>query len=172
MVNEIGFCNILIKLAFLVSYQIYLTQSQLAYGQLHAAYEKVGDTVRSIEYLANELHAHYYVLSWKSKVFPYINFTKLNLFLNLVSNDFGRNWARAIGIAVFIVGVPLFYALTISTVEYSFGFPLSLDSHFIGAFLRFMNPLRNLEIENIFDPVKTGLGLTGISYVIDFIGES
>lgn len=63
-------------------------QGQLAFGQLQTVFQRQGDSVRSYEYLAREIQSYYKQLSFFSNKF----FTKLNLFLNRISNDFGRNW--------------------------------------------------------------------------------
>ncbi|MES2331196.1 MAG: hypothetical protein V4539_16445 [Bacteroidota bacterium] len=146
-------------------------QAQLVFGQLRTVYEKMGDTAKSLEYHSRELHAQYMLLKWKSPIFPYVNFTKLNLALNKLSNDFGRNWARAIVVSILIVGIPLFYLLVLSTTKYSFGFPLGWNNGFVGSFLKFMNPIRSTDLEKIFDPVGGAIGITWLTHCIDFISR-
>ncbi|MBL0883185.1 MAG: hypothetical protein IBJ16_07560 [Chitinophagaceae bacterium] len=146
-------------------------QQQLAFGQLRTVYEKMGDTARSLEYHSRELYAQYRLLKWKSSVFPFINFTKLNLWMNLASNDFGRNWARAILVTVVFVALPFFYLLTISTESYHFDFGISWDKALIGSFLKFLNPIRNVDVENIFEPFGKQIGVTWRTHTIDFVSR-
>lgn len=146
-------------------------QQQLAFGQLRTVYEKMGDTARSLEYHSRELYAQYKLLKWKSRVFPFLNFTKLNLWMNLVSNDLGRNWARAILVTVVFVALPFFYLLTISTENYHFDFDISWDKAFISSFLKFLNPIRNVDVENIFEPFGKQIGVTWVTHTIDFLSR-
>ncbi|MGN6340494.1 MAG: hypothetical protein ACTHML_06005 [Ginsengibacter sp.] len=142
-------------------------QGKLAFGQLQTVFQKQGDSVRSYEYLAREIKSYYKQLSFLSSNF----FTKVNLFLNSISNNFGRNWVQgflfSFGIALFF-----FYLLVVSTKEFSFGLPISFQWDFTEPFLRFMNPLRHFDAEVIFQNTKySRLSLTHWSYIIDFLGR-
>lgn len=148
-------------------------QAQLAFGQLNKAFDKQGDTVRALEYQAREIESHYHnIPSFWRRTPPFIHFTKLNLGLNRLSNNFGRDWGRGI---VFAVGVGLlcFVALVWTTKEYSFHGHWKLDRRLIASFARFMNPIRFFDLETLFiqnskDPYVT---LTWGSYVMDLVGR-
>lgn len=143
-------------------------QAQLAFGQLHTAFQKQGDTVRSLEYQSREIESHYRKLKWFiARRKPYVNFTWLNLWLNKISNDFGRKWIRALIFSI-VVGVLFFYFLVLSTIDYCFGFPIAFDLSLINAFFKFMNPLRFFETEALF---QNRLTLTIFSYFLDFSGR-
>lgn len=140
------------------------SQAQLAFGQLATAFQKQGDTVRALEYNSRELQAHYGTLQWLSRDF----FKKLNLWLNFISNNFGRYWVLAV-VFSFGVGIIFFLALLISTEQYHFGWP-SFDSKLVPAFLKFMNPLRFIDTEDLFK--KHGvIELNSWSYFWDFLGR-
>jgi hypothetical protein len=143
------------------------SQSQLAFGQLATTFQKQGDTVRALEYQSRELQAHYKGLKFFSKDI----FKTFNLWLNLVSNYFGRYWMRGI-IFTFIVGNTFFCFLLLSTDEYQLGYP-TINENLVPAFLKFMNPLRFFDVESLF---KSSLGEVKISsngwtYFWDFWGR-
>jgi hypothetical protein len=143
-------------------------QAQLAFGQLHTAFQKQGDTVRSLEYQSREIEAHYRKLKWFiTKKKPYVNITWLNLWLNKVSNNFGRNWFRALIFSI-LIGIIFFYSLVLSTKEYHFGLPITLDSGLIKSFFKFMNPLRFFETDALF---QKSVSLSAWSYLFDFAGR-
>jgi len=143
-------------------------QAQLAFGQLHTAFQKQGDTVRALEYQAREIEAHYRTLKWFiTKKKPYVNFTWLNLWLNKISNNFGRNWVRPM-ILSFVAGAIFFYALVLSSEEYYFGFPITLDDDLSIGFFRFMNPIRFFELDKLFNQPIT---LKASSFFWDFLGR-
>jgi hypothetical protein len=144
-------------------------QAKLLFGQLHTLFVKQGDSVRAYEYLAREVKAYYHTIPLFSKFF----FTKTNLFFNWVSNNFGRSWFQGV-IFSFIVGFLFFYLLMLSSVEFKFGLPVTIDWNYTSSFLKFMNPLRHFETEALFrtsDKGYTSLTLTNLSYVWDFIGR-
>jgi uncharacterized protein YjbI with pentapeptide repeats len=142
-------------------------QAQLVFGQLAAAFQKQGDTIRALEYISRELEAHYRRLKWCSSHFS----EKLNLWLNFVSNNFGRDWVRG-SLFSFGVGLLFFCLLLISTNEYRWGWP-SLDFSLLPAYLKFMNPLRFFELEQLFynTPKENVIKLNGLSYLADFGGR-
>jgi uncharacterized protein YjbI with pentapeptide repeats len=142
-------------------------QARLAYGQLHKAMLNMGDSVNALHFQSGEIAAHYRQLQWFKSFKEF--FTKLNLFLNWLSNDFGRSWSRGI-VFSFGIAVVFFFLLTISTVEYSFGLPLDYDPNLLGSFFRFINPLRFYETEKIYESAEA-LKLTPGSYVIDFLAR-
>lgn len=148
------------------------TQAQLAFGQLHTAFQKQGDSIRALEYQAREVESHYQLLSWFNKGFPYINSDKLNLWFNKWSNNFGRYWMRGV-LFTFCTGILFFYFLILSTKEYSFGFPISFDPNFVASYLRFLNPFRFRELETLFTFSNNQLviNITYWSYVWDFLGR-
>jgi uncharacterized protein YjbI with pentapeptide repeats len=148
------------------------SQAQLAFGQLSAAFQRHGDTVRALEYQAREVEAHFQKLDFFPNGVWSFSFTKLSLWLNKWSNDLGRNWARGI-LFTFAVGAFFYYALLLSSKEYvhSIGF---LDSRLSASFLKFINPLRFYETESLFrlnNSTKPYLTLTPISYFIDFFSR-
>lgn len=145
-------------------------QARLAFGQLHTTFLKQGDTVRALEYQSREIEAHYNQLKGKGG----INLTRVNLWLNKISNDFGRNWGRGI-LFTLGLGVLFFYLLVISTKEYElgFGFPVFCDGRLVAAFVKYMNPIRFLETDTLFkgslnQPFAT---LSGVSYILDMVGR-
>ena len=147
-------------------------QAQLAFGQLHSAFLKQGDNIRALEYQSREIEALYNSLSFLKRSFPFVSFNKINLGFNKLSNNFGRDWGRGIVFSIG-VGITFFYLLVISTQEYHFGFPITFDEKLFFAFLKFINPLRFFDTENLF---KVGdkdsfLHLSGASYLCDFLGR-
>ncbi len=145
-------------------------QGKLAFGQLQTVFQRQGDSVRSYEYLAREVKNYYKQIDWVSNKF----FTKLNLFLNGVSNDFGRNWVLGF-VFSFGIGFIFFYFLILSTNEFSFGFPITFKWDFTESFLKFMNPLRHFDTEDLFktnNNLEHTLSLTNWSYLWDFLGKS
>ncbi|MFC0774064.1 hypothetical protein [Terrimonas alba] len=140
------------------------SQAQLAFGQLATAYQKQGDTIRALEYSAREIEAHYYETDWH---FSQI-FNKINLWLNLVSNNFGRSWIQGV-LFSFSVGILFYCALLISTDEYHFYIP-NIDTTLIPSFLKFMNPIRFFELETLFAK-QISLTLNSWSYIWDFLGR-
>jgi len=147
--------------------KIIYNQSQLTFGQLASAFQKQGDNIRALEYSSREVEAHFKSIKLLSTFF----FRKINLALNLISNNFGRDWVRGI-IFSFAVGLLFFCLLLISTDEYSFGF-IKLDWHLMPAYLKFMNPLRFFELESLFvnTPREEKIGLKSFSYLADFGGR-
>lgn len=149
-------------------------QAQLAFGQISTAYQKQGDTVRYLEYQAREIEAHYETLAWidgKRWQFWRFSFTKLSLFLNKLSSDFGRNWGKGLAFSLGM-GLVLYYFLIVSSDQFHIGWP-SFDSKLVGPFFKFMNPLRFFETENLFKTSgdKPYLTLQPISYFVDFIAR-
>ncbi|HYF29652.1 MAG TPA: hypothetical protein VD993_00885 [Chitinophagaceae bacterium] len=142
-------------------------QAQLAFGQLATAFQKQGDNIRALEYTSREVDAHYRAIRWFSRNF----FQKLNLWLNAVSNNFGRDWVRGV-IFSFGVGLLFFCLLLISTDKYSWGLP-TFDLNMLPAYLKFMNPLRFFELETLFrnTPAADTLTLNEYSYLADFGGR-
>lgn len=150
------------------------SHAQLLYGQLQVAYSKMGDSIRVQDYQSRELEAHYHVIPWIIKKYslrwkmryPVLNLTKLSLCLNYMSNTFGRNWGQAVLFTI-ACGFFFFLLLILSTAEYRLGF--SWHSDLFGAFLKFMNPLRQFNIKEMFE--KPRLTLNSWSYLWDFIGR-
>ncbi len=142
-------------------------QARLAYGQLHKAMLNMGDAVNALYFQSSEIAAHYRQLKWNNSWKE--GFTKFNLFLNWISNDFGRSWVRGIGFS-FGFAILCFYGLTLSTKEYTWGWRMDMDPNLLGSFFRFINPLRFYETEKIFESAG-GLKLTPGSYLIDFLSR-
>lgn len=142
-------------------------QAQLTFGQLSTAFQKQGDNIRALEYSSRELESHYQSIEWFSLDF----FQKLNLWLNAISNEFGRNWIRGV-IFSFAIGLFFFCLLLVSTDKYRFGLP-HIDFNMLPAFFKFMNPLRFYELEDLFKntPIENVVKLNGISYLADFAGR-
>lgn len=144
-------------------------QGKLAFGQLQTVFQREGDSVRSYEYLAREVKNYYKQIDLFSNKF----FTKLSLFLNCISNDFGRNWILGF-LFSFGIGFLFFYFLILSTNEYSFRFPITFKWDFTKSFLKFMNPLRHFDTEDIFktnNNLEHILSLSNWSYLWDFLGR-
>jgi uncharacterized protein YjbI with pentapeptide repeats len=158
-------------------------QAQLVFGQLQNTYQKQGDNIRANEYLSRETESHYNTLTWFEKriffkfnsVFrslPWFNkkvFTKFSLFLNKLSNDFGRNWSRGV-LFTFGTGFIFFYFLLLSSREYYFSFSASFDEKLVEPFLKFMNPLRHFDTQSLFGN-DINLTLGSSSYIIDFLAR-
>ncbi len=142
-------------------------QAQLTFGQLATAFQKQGDNIRALEYNSRELEAHYKNIRLLSPAF----FQKINLWLNAISNNFGRNWFRGT-IFSFGIGILFFCFLLVSTKNYSWGFP-EFDFNLIPAYLKFMNPLRFFELEALFNNTSQEgiIKLNGLSYLADFGGR-
>jgi uncharacterized protein YjbI with pentapeptide repeats len=142
-------------------------QAQLTFGQLGTAFKKQGDNIRALEYTSRELEAHYKKIKWFSVDF----FQKFNLWLNSISNNFGRNWARGICFS-FAIGLLFFCLLLVSTDSYSIGLP-EFKFEMLPAYLKFMNPLRFYELDALFNntPEQGLIRLNGFSYLADFTGR-
>jgi len=148
-------------------------QAQLAFGQLRTAFDKQGDSVRALEYQAREIEAHYQdIPSFWRRRFPFLHFTKLNLGLNRLSNDFGRDWGRGVLFAL-VVGLLCFTGLIWTTKEYSLHGHWQFDHRLIASFARFMNPLRFFDLETLFtqNGKQVYVTLTWGSYVLDLLGR-
>lgn len=139
-------------------------QAQLAFGQLQTAFQKQGDTIRTLEYHSREIEAHFRAIYLRPKEF----FNSLNLLLNMISNNFGRWWWLGI-IFTFAIGLIFFFFI----LEYSFEYPrISLDNRLLVSYLKFMNPIRSFDTEGIFKiENKNFLNLKSGAYVLDFIGK-
>jgi uncharacterized protein YjbI with pentapeptide repeats len=146
--------------------QISYHQAQLVFGQLQTAYQRQGDNVRASEYQAREIEAHYKTLPWSRKNF----FTKLNLFFNWISNNFGRNWAQGAFFSISI-GLFFFYCLVLSSEEFHFALNFSHIPNLLDSFLKFMNPLRHFETENLFQDKQPVVNATPGTYILDFAGR-
>jgi uncharacterized protein YjbI with pentapeptide repeats len=149
------------------------SQAKLVFGQLQTAFQKQGDNIRSLEYQSREIEAHYNDLKkWLLPQFPFVDFNKISLWLNKWSNNFGRYWMRGV-IFSFVSGLLFFYALVLSTDEYVLGFTLDFNPDFVQSFLKFMNPIRFYELENLFkkDGAKPWITLNSSSYVWDLAGR-
>jgi uncharacterized protein YjbI with pentapeptide repeats len=142
-------------------------QAQLAFGQLATAFQKQGDTIRALEYSSREVEAHYHTVRWFSMDF----FKKLNLWLNRISNNFGRFWIQGI-LFSFAVGLIFFCFLLLSTNQFRWGWPV-IDWSLSPAYLKFMNPLRFVDTEMLFKntPVESVIKLNSFSYLWDFLGR-
>ena len=148
-----------------------ITKLNFFFGQLHSAYQKQGDNIRAIDCLSNELAAHSSAIDWFKKTYCKwikmhvwsLNFTKLSLFLNKVSNNYGLSWARGVAFT-FIVGLLFFHLVVIFTQEYKLSFNLCLT----GPFFKFLNPLRHFEVTDIFSSKAT---VSGAGYVSHFFGR-
>lgn len=143
-------------------------QCRLFFSQLHTVFTKQGDTIRALEYQSIEVETHYNKLKFWSKQWP----TVFALWLNKISNSFGRNWFQGVGFTIG-VGLIFFYALVISTNEYSIDIAFDSDWKFVPAFIRFMNPLRFFELENLFkiSDNDSFLTLSYCSYIWDSLGR-
>lgn len=144
-------------------------QGKLFFGQLSTVFQKQGDSVRSYEYLAREVKAYYHTISWLSPMWQ----TKFNLFLNYLSNNFGRNWLHGL-IFSFVVGFLFFYFLILSSQEFVFKLPFTMNWDYVGSFLKFMNPLRHFEAETLFkseNGEKLKITFSNWSYLWDFFGR-
>ena len=113
----------------------------------------------------------YYRNKQKIRLFSSDCFQKISLWLNSISNDFGRNWIRG-AIFSFGVGLLFFCCLLVSTNSYKWGLPI-FEKGLLPAYLKFMNPLRFYELETIFNntPKQGIIKLTGLSYLSDFAGR-
>ncbi|HEX2848316.1 MAG TPA: hypothetical protein VHN59_17365 [Chitinophagaceae bacterium] len=142
-------------------------QAQLIFGQLTTAYQKQGDTVRALEYQSREIQSHFRDLVLSKKVTQ----TRFNLFLNWISNDFGRSWLRG---GLFTIGIALifYYAVVISTNEYGIGLGFSYDERLVSSFFNFLNPLRFFDAESLFrDANEQFLTLNAGSHALDLFGR-
>jgi hypothetical protein len=141
------------------------SQARLAFGQLATAFSKQGDTVGSLEYQSREIEAYYNALPLFSKHFLH----KTNLWLNKISNNFGRSWGYGI-IFSLACGFIFFTLLLISSSEFAFGFP-TVRWDLLPAYLKFMNPLRFIETESLFTSMSAPLTFNITSYLWDFLGR-
>jgi hypothetical protein len=147
-------------------------QAQLAFGQLTTSLQKQGDSVRALEYQSRELEAHYYSIPIFLKKWPFLNLTKVMLWLNKWSNQFGRNWGMGV-VFSFSSGLLFFYFLILSSNEFHFAPHIYADSRLTSSYLKFMNPLRFFDTEALFklNNDTSYLTLSGWSYLWDFLGR-
>jgi len=134
------------------------------FGQLQTVFQKNGDSVKAYEYLSRETAAFYRHL--KVNIF---SATWLNLFLNRVSNNFGRSWSRGL-LFTAIVSIFFYFFVVINTNKFSFSG--RWDSGFIEAFFRFINPLRHVDTDDIFK-IKNEYfaSVNTFGHIIDFFGR-
>jgi len=147
-------------------------QAQLAFGQISTAFQKQGDTVRALEYQSREIEAHYQSLRFYDKEKHSISFTKFSLGLNKLSNNFGRSWQKGLVFSI-AAGIIFFYAVVVSSKDYTFGFPITFNKMLFQAFLKFMNPLRFFDSELLFrlPDGKPLITLQSASYFWDYLGR-
>jgi hypothetical protein len=62
-----------------------------------------------------------------------------------------------------------FWCLVISSDEYSIKYKISYDLNFLAGFKRFLNPLRYVELEDLFKEMK--LSFNGWSHFWDLLGR-
>lgn len=141
------------------------SQSRLAFGQLQTAFQKQGDTVRSLEYQSREIEAHYDDIKWFKKDF----LTKVNLCLNKISNYFGRWWGLGVAFT-FVTGFGAFLGLLCSTDGFHFSFHPDVRFGYSDSFWKFMNPLRHFDTQSLFEK-HPEITPTGSSYFIDFLSR-
>lgn len=156
-----------------LNYELSHAQAQLVFGQLRTVFDKQGDLARALEYQAREIEAHYHNIGsfWRKRP-PFLHFTKLNLGLNRLSNNFGRDWGRGVVFSL-ATGVLCFTALVWTTHEYTLHGHWQFDPRLIASFARFMNPLRFFDLETLFtqNSKQPYVTLTWGSYVLDFLGR-
>lgn len=163
--------------------------AQLFYGQLQTAYIKQGDNIRANDFQSSEIEAYYRSLKWglKRTFTPFrnldvkfrsrklrdyeinielLNVTKLSLWFNYVSNGFGRKWFNA-ALFTFAFGLLFFLFVVWSTEEYELG--ISSLHGWPEIFLRFMNPLRQFKLEEMFENKVLTFG--ALSSMWDFLGR-
>ncbi|HEY4288164.1 MAG TPA: hypothetical protein VGN00_13755 [Puia sp.] len=148
-------------------------QAQLAFGQFRTAFDKQGDAVRALEYQSREIEAHYQTIpSFWTRRFPFVELTKLNLGLNKVSNNFGREWGRALVFSL-AIGIFFFVTLLCSTKPSTSANTLPRGGVILISFFRFMNPLRFFDLETLFiiDGQSAYVKVTAASYAMDFLGR-
>ncbi|GGB20062.1 hypothetical protein GCM10011511_49730 [Puia dinghuensis] len=147
-------------------------QAQLAFGQFSTAFQRQGDTVRALEYQSREISAHFEQLSFFPSGFRSFSFTKVSLWLNKWSNDFGRNWGRGIAFT-FASGVIFYLLLLWSANGLQLFFKRGCTGNLVASFLKFMNPLRFFETESLFkiNADKPYLTPSPCSYIVDFISR-
>jgi hypothetical protein len=86
--------------------------------------------------------------------------------LNKLSNDFGRNWFRGLFFTI-ASGLILFIILLLTIKEFHLVLLPPYNGHWIEPFLKFMNPLRHFDTDDLFSSDKK-LHLNSFSYAIDF----
>jgi hypothetical protein len=138
------------------------------FGQLQVVYQKRGDSIRAYEYQAREVSSYFSSLFIISKDWNKV----ITLFLNWISNDFGRNWGRGILFSI-AVGLLFFSFLIPSTQQYNIGFSWHETIRLIPSFLKFMNPLRHFETKELFKNIDGCIVITlsNWSYLWDFLGR-
>lgn len=95
-------------------------ERQIGYAQLKKVNDNRGDSVRSNEYLALELEAHYESLSERKQTIA-DHFDKITLFANKYSNRFNQSWISTLG-----VGLPVM-ALLYACYCISLGFSIDIS---------------------------------------------
>lgn len=148
--------------------QVDFKQSKFLFGQLHTVFQKLGDSVRAYEYQAREVSSYFSSLSIISKDWDKV----VTLFLNRISNDFGRKWGMGVLFSI-AVGLLFFSLLVPSTQQYNIGFSGEETIRLIPPFLKFMNPLRHFETMELFKNIEGGnaIVLSNWSYLWDFLGR-
>jgi hypothetical protein len=141
-------------------------QARLAFGQLQTAFQKQGDSVRSLEYHSREVEAHFKTVWNQPKQF----FTSLNLFLNWISNNFGRWWVLGI-IFTSSMGVLFFFLLLSNTNRPDLASQFLNDVYLTESFLKFMNPLRHFDINSVFEKEQEISAASPRYFYIDFFAR-
>ncbi len=144
------------------------SQAQLAFGQLSTAFQKQGDSVRSFEYQSREVESHYNDISLFYWPWPLINLSKISLGLNKLSNNFGRHWGRSL-VFTTLSCIFIYYLLIVSTNQYRISWAFDWNPKFIPSFLKFINPIRFIDTDQVYD--KLGVTLTNTSYFLDLLGR-
>jgi hypothetical protein len=141
-------------------------QARLAFGQLHTAFQKQGDTIRSLEYHSREVEEHFKDI-WKQ---PTEILTTLNLSFNAISNYFGRWWGLGV-MFTFAIGFLFFSLLLVNTNRSDLWLRFLSKTEYLESFLKFMNPLRQFDIDSLFRKELFVKPISRWYYIFDFLGR-
>jgi len=145
---------------------------QIGYAQLKKVYESRGDSVKSNEYLALELNAHYESLNQLTRKKTWAEFRDYaTLFTNKYSNNFGTDWWRALWLLMFVMSV----VYIIHNISLGYGLIIykpneeQIDNfkEILSLFPEFLFPIHKAD----YIPEVVKLKITYASRFWDFVGR-
>lgn len=155
------------------SHTLLLEQRRIALSQFKKIYETRGDTVRSMEYLAEEMEVYREQLKhqkttnnkewWNNKS------ERFNLWLNRFSSYYGNNWLRAASLTL-VINAVLFWLYC-----WRLGFGIAVPNDKSWAMFKklfsysfeFLNPLRKADfLQSVAEPTNSARVVDYISRII------
>jgi uncharacterized protein YjbI with pentapeptide repeats len=132
-------------------------QNKIAFGQIKKMYESRGDMVRANDFFVKEMNEYKSSVKWQWNPLKSHgeNSEIINLYLNRVTNSYGKSWFKPLVWLFFVFG-PILY----TTYCYLLGFRLDWSSrpgdfyNLLGYFIEFLNPLHKADFLKLHDSDK------------------